>query len=79
MTDPDDNNPCDDLSETAANALCKVFMSIIDDRIRRDLAQADKVRDEIRQKGTHWAGAEIWELRRQVASLRKQLAKAKQS
>jgi hypothetical protein len=32
------------------------------------------VRDEIKQRGTYWAGEEIWKLRRQVRSLRKQLS-----
>jgi len=42
--------------------------------IQREIAEADEVREEIRRRGTHWAGDEIWKLRRQVSALRKRLA-----
>jgi hypothetical protein len=41
--------------------------------IKREVAEADEVREEIKRRGTYWAGDEIWQLRRQVKSLRKQL------
>jgi hypothetical protein len=40
----------------------------------QEIAEADEVRKEIAQRGTYWAGNEIWKLRRQVAALRKRLA-----
>lgn len=54
------------------------IMKAFDEIIRRDIAAADEVRAEIKQRGTYWAGTEIWELRRQVASLRKRLAEHEQ-
>jgi hypothetical protein len=42
--------------------------------IKQEIAEADEVRKEIAQRGTYWAGDEIWKLRRQVAALRKRLA-----
>lgn len=50
-----------------------VIIQAFDNVIKREIAEADAVRAEIKQKGTYWAGDEIWKLRRQVASLRKQL------
>jgi hypothetical protein len=46
----------------------------IDNVIKREIAEADEVREEIKRGGTHWASDEIWKLRRQVAALRKRLA-----
>ena len=42
--------------------------------IQREVAEADEVREEIKRRGTYWAGDEIWKLRRQVKTLRKRLA-----
>ncbi len=42
--------------------------------IKREIAEADEVRAEIKQRGTYWAANEIWKLRRQVVALRKRLA-----
>jgi hypothetical protein len=42
--------------------------------IQRELAEQAEVRDEIKQRGTVWAASEIWKLRRQVRSLRKQFS-----
>jgi hypothetical protein len=46
-----------------------VFKKVID----REIAEEALVRDEIKQRGSYWAASEIWKLRRQVKSLRKQL------
>lgn len=54
--------------------LHNLIMKVMNEGIARDLAEADKVREEIKQRGTYWAGSEIWGLRRQVASLRKRIA-----
>ena len=42
--------------------------------IKREIGEADEVREEIKRRGTYWAGDEIWKLRRQVAALRKRLS-----
>lgn len=47
--------------------------------IRREMDEEALVRDEIKQRGTWWAGSEIWKLRRQVQSLRKELQIARKS
>lgn len=54
--------------------LHKLIIDVFNEAFAREIAEADLVRAEIKAKGTYWAGTEIWELRRQVASLRKQLA-----
>ena len=51
------------------HALVHAFKAVID----REIAGANEVREEIRRRGTYWAGDEIWKLRRQVASLRRRL------
>ena len=53
----------------------QAFNNVID----RELAEEAEVREEIRQRGTYWAASEIWKLRRQVASLRKQRDEADRS
>jgi hypothetical protein len=50
--------------------LLEAFKSVLD----RELAEEALVRDEIKDRGTYWAASEIWKLRRQVKSLRKQLS-----
>jgi len=50
------------------------IVQALDNVIKREIAEAYEVRKEIKAKGTHWAGDEIWTLRRQVAALRKRLA-----
>ena len=51
-----------------------IIMQALDNIIKREIAEADEVRREIKDKGTYWAGDEIWKLRRQVDALRKRLA-----
>ena len=50
--------------------IIEAFKNVVD----RELADEALVRDEIKQRGTYWAASEIWKLRRQVKSLRKQLS-----
>lgn len=54
------------------------IIQALDNVIKREIAEADLVRAEIKTRGTHWAGGEIWRLRRLVASLCAELEKAKQ-
>jgi hypothetical protein len=54
--------------------LGSLFMQALDAVIKRESAEADEVRGEIKARGTYWAADEIWKLRRQVAALRKRLA-----
>jgi hypothetical protein len=42
--------------------------------VDRELTEQAEVREEIKQRGTVWAAAEIWKLRRQVKARRKRLA-----
>ncbi len=56
--------------------LHKLIIDVLNEGFERDARQRDEVRAEIKQKGTYWAGSEIWELRRQVASLQKSKARA---
>lgn len=65
------------MTETApSDALHRAIIGVFDAGFKRDAAERDLVRAEIKQRGTYWAGGEIWELRRQAASLRKQLDRA---
>jgi hypothetical protein len=48
-----------------------MIIEAFDNVIRREIAEADEVREEIKRRGTYWAGDEIWKLRRQVRALRK--------
>lgn len=57
-----------------ANDLHSLIISVLNEGFERDAAQQELVRGEIKQRGTYWAGTEIWELRRTVATLRKRLA-----
>jgi hypothetical protein len=50
------------------------IMKVFNEGFERDLAEAAKIREEIKRRGTYWAGNEIWDLRRAVASLRKRIA-----
>jgi hypothetical protein len=52
-----------------------LIIQAFDSVIKREIAEADEVRKEIVQRGSYWAGDEIWKLRRQLAALRKSLAK----
>lgn len=54
--------------------LHNLIIGVLNEGFERDSTQRDLVRQEIKQRGTYWAGTEIWELRRQVAGLRKRLA-----
>jgi hypothetical protein len=38
--------------------------------IQREFDEQYACREEIKQRGTYWAGRELWELRRQVKQLR---------
>jgi spore coat protein CotF len=62
-------------------AASKAIMNVFDQVIKQEIAEADQVRAEIKQKGTYWAGDEIWKLRRDVAYWKKaaQEARAAQS
>lgn len=51
-----------------------VILEALKNVIEREIAEADEVRNEIAQRGTYWAGGEIWKLRRQVTALRKRIA-----
>jgi ubiquinone biosynthesis protein UbiJ len=53
----------------------KAIMSVFDEALHREIAEADLVREEIKRKGTYWAGDQIWSLRLTVAALRARLAK----
>lgn len=50
------------------------IIQAIDNVIKREIAEADEVHEEIKRGGTHRASDEIWKLRWQVAALRKRLA-----
>jgi hypothetical protein len=43
-----------------------LILEAFDNLIRREIAGAGEVREEIKRRGTYWAGDEIWKLRRQV-------------
>lgn len=53
--------------------LHNLIIGVFNEGFERDSKEREKVREEIKQKGTWWAGTEIWELRRSVASLRNRL------
>jgi hypothetical protein len=53
--------------------LHNLIIGVFNEGFERDSKECEKVREEIKQRGTWWAGTEIWELRRTVASLRKRL------
>jgi hypothetical protein len=57
------------MSDPLGRLIIDAFTSVID----REHAEQAEVRDEIKRRGTYWAGDEIWKLRRQVKSLRKKL------
>lgn len=40
--------------------------------VQREFDEQDACRAEIKERGTYWAGREIWELRRQAAYWKKQ-------
>jgi hypothetical protein len=50
-----------------------LIIQAFDTVIQRELAEEAEVREEIKRRGTYWAGDEIWKLRRQVKAPRKQL------
>jgi hypothetical protein len=51
-----------------------LIVEAFDNVIKREIAEADEVREEIKRRGTYWAGDEIWMLRREVKALRKRLS-----
>jgi ubiquinone biosynthesis protein UbiJ len=57
----------------------KLIVEAFDNVIKREIAEADAVRAEIKARGTYWAGDEIWTLRRQVAALRNRVAELEKS
>lgn len=56
--------------------LHNLIIGVFNEGFERDRVERDKIREEIKQRGTYWASSEIWELRRTVVSLRKRLAEA---
>ena len=50
-----------------------LIIQAFDAVIERELEQEAEVREEIKQRGTYWAAAEIFKLRRQVRSLRQSI------
>jgi hypothetical protein len=64
---------------TQPRTLHDVIIGVFNEGIERDLKAQEAVRDEIKQHGTWWAGSEIWELRRQVASLRRRISELEQA
>jgi ubiquinone biosynthesis protein UbiJ len=55
------------------------IIQALDNVIKREIAEADAVRAEIKTRGTYWAGDEIWKLRRQVAALRARVVELEKS
>lgn len=53
-----------------ADRLHNLIIGVFNDAFEHDRKEADKVRDEIKQRGTYWAGDEIATLRRRLASAR---------
>jgi hypothetical protein len=49
------------------------IIAALERSLEREGTEAAAVRDEIKQRGTWWAGSEIARLRRAVAALRKAL------
>lgn len=59
-----------------SDRLHELIIGAFNEGFERDQRETDAVRQEIKQRGTYWAGGEIWQLRKTVASLRKRLAEA---
>lgn len=59
-----------------SDRLHDIIIGVFNEGFARDQAEANAVRTEIKQRGTYWAGGEIWQLRKTVASLRKRLVAA---
>lgn len=57
----------------------RLIIQAFDNVIKREIAEADEVRKEVANRGTYWAGDEIWKLRRQVAALQRRLAEQEMS
>jgi hypothetical protein len=51
-----------------------LILETFDNVIKREIAEADAVREEMKRRGTYWAGDEVWKLRRQVKALRERLS-----
>ena len=62
-----------------SHPLDALIVRAFDNVIKREIAEADELREEIKRRGTYWAGNEIWKLRRQAASLRKALTERARS
>jgi hypothetical protein len=62
----------------SADPLDRLIIQAFNNVIEREFAEEAEVRAEIKQRGTYWAAAEICELRRQVAALRKARERAEQ-
>lgn len=62
------------MTDPSGDPLLQGIMRAFENVIKREIAEADEVRQEIKTKGTYWAGDEIWKLRRRVAFLQKRLA-----
>lgn len=50
--------------------LHNLIIGVFNEGFERDRKEADKVREEIKQRGTYWAGDEIATLRRRLVSAR---------
>lgn len=62
-----------------AETLHDLIIRVLDEGFAKDQAEEASIRDEIKRCGTFWAGHEIWQLRRQVVSLRERLTKKRES
>jgi len=58
----------EDRNSTTEGLACLAdpIVKLFDMAIRQSFAEEDKVRAEIKQKGTYWAAGEIYKLRRRV-------------
>jgi len=56
-----------------ASGFGEAFVAAFKNVIDREIAEENEVREEIKRRGTYWAGSEIWKLRRQVAALRRRI------
>jgi hypothetical protein len=53
--------------------LHELIIGVFNEGFKREAVERDTVRQEIKDRGTYWAGGEIWQLRRRIASLEARL------